>query len=92
MAPSHQDRSAVSQYNSKVLVGAGSMLTVIPVFVVGLRFYARRKIRTHYGIDDWMILLALVRPQAPHHFGTLVETHSHLADTQPRWWNRLDTL
>ena len=61
MISSVQDDSAVSEYNSRILIGAGVTLTVLPILIVALRFYVRRTTHTKIGPDDWMILFALVR-------------------------------
>ena len=60
MSSSFQDPAAVSEYSRPVLIGVGVVLIVLPVFVVALRFYVRRRTRTGLGPDDYMILFALV--------------------------------
>ncbi|KAL8725041.1 MAG: hypothetical protein Q9181_006563 [Wetmoreana brouardii] len=49
-----------SQYPKPVLLGVGVTFTILPIFVVGLRFYARRTSRTIIGLDDWCIVFALL--------------------------------
>ena len=53
-----------AQYSKPVLVGVGVTFTILPIIVVGLRFYARRVSRTAVGIDDWCTVFALVSTQA----------------------------
>ncbi|CAO1601782.1 hypothetical protein XANCAGTX0491_005418 [Xanthoria calcicola] len=48
------------QYTKPVLVGNGVTFTILPIIIVGLRFYARRVARLAPGIDDWCIVVALV--------------------------------
>ena len=52
--------SVFSQYGKPVLVGNCITFTILPIIVVGLRFYVRRRSRVPIGIDDWFIVLALV--------------------------------
>ena len=54
-----------SEYSKPVLVGVGVALTILPFIVVGLRFYARRVARVAIGVDDWCIVVALVRNRTP---------------------------
>ena len=49
-----------TQYSKPDIVGAGITFTILPMIVVGLRFYARRVSRAPVGIDDWSIVVALV--------------------------------
>ena len=60
MASSYQDSSAVSPYNKPALLGAGTTLTILPIVVVALRFFARQRSQVFLGVDDWLILFALV--------------------------------
>lgn len=53
-----------SQYQKPVLVGVGVTFTILPMVVVGLRFYARHFTRATVGMDDWFILFALVNLHA----------------------------
>ena len=55
--------SVFAQYGKPVLVGVGVTFIILEIIIVGLRFYARRRSRVPVGIDDWMILLALVGRQ-----------------------------
>ena len=48
------------QYSKPKIVGVGITFTILPVFVVALRFYARHITRVAFGFDDWSILFALV--------------------------------
>lgn len=50
-----------SEYRHPVLVGGGISFTILPIIFVGLRFYARRVAHVVAGMDDWCILVALVR-------------------------------
>lgn len=52
--------SVFAQYGKPVLVGNGVTFTILPILVVGLRLYARRRSRVPVGIDDWFIVVALV--------------------------------
>ena len=49
-----------TQYSKSDIVGAGITFTILPIIVVGLRFYARGLSRAPVGIDDWSIVVALV--------------------------------
>ena len=49
-----------TQYSKPNIVGAGITFTILPILVVGLRFYARHVSRAPVGIDDWSIVGALV--------------------------------
>lgn len=42
------------------VVGAVGALTVLATTAVVLRFLARHMTRTSYGLDDWLMLFALV--------------------------------
>lgn len=57
-----------TEYPNQVLVGVGVALTVLPFIVVGLRFYARRVSRIATGVDDWCIVVALVRNREPQFY------------------------
>ena len=52
--------SVFSEYPKPVLVGVGLFLTILPIFIVALRFFARRRTPAGIGSDDWVILFALV--------------------------------
>ncbi|KAG8526327.1 uncharacterized protein KY384_000320 [Bacidia gigantensis] len=52
--------SVFSQYQKPVLVGVGLVLTILPIIVVALRFWIRRRSPAGFGLDDWCILVALV--------------------------------
>ena len=41
-------------------------LSVLAILAVSLRLIARRLNRTSLGLDDWTILIALVRFRYPH--------------------------
>lgn len=45
----------------RLLYAFSVIFTVLPTFVVTLRFQARRRKKNPLLWDDWMILLALVR-------------------------------
>lgn len=53
------------QYTKPVLVGNGVTFIILPIILVGLRFYARRVARVAIGIDDWCIVVALVNIRKP---------------------------
>lgn len=42
-------------------IAAGAVLPAVDIVLVALRFYAKRKTTLKYGVDDWLILVSLVR-------------------------------
>ncbi|KAL8929133.1 MAG: hypothetical protein Q9172_000568 [Xanthocarpia lactea] len=44
------------------IIGAVTVLTILAVAAVILRFLARSSTTARYGVDDWLILFALVNP------------------------------
>lgn len=52
--------SVFAEYGKPILIGVGIAFIILEIIIVGLRFYARRRSRVPVGIDDWLILLALV--------------------------------
>ena len=44
------------------IIGAVTVLTILAVAAVILRFLARSSTIARYGVDDWLILFALVYP------------------------------
>ena len=42
------------------VIAASTVLPVLDILAVSLRFYARRKQRLAFAIDDWLTLPALV--------------------------------
>jgi hypothetical protein len=54
--PDHQQ-----PYNGNVLVGATIAITILQIVFVAARFYTRFLQRAKIGLDDYLILLALVR-------------------------------
>jgi len=51
---------ATSPYNQPVVLSVTTVMMVLTVVVVGLRFWTRRWSNTRYGMDDWTILASLV--------------------------------
>ena len=49
-----------SEYPKSVLIGVSLFLTILPIVIVALRFYARHRTPAGIGSDDWVILFALV--------------------------------
>jgi hypothetical protein len=49
-----------SLYGKRVLVGTGIAFSILPTIAVGLRFYARRIGGAKLGLDDWLMVPALV--------------------------------
>ena len=52
--------SVFSEYPKPVLIGVTLFLTILPIVIVALRFYARHRTPAGIGSDDWVILFALV--------------------------------
>lgn len=48
------------EINNVQLEAVSVTFTIIPTAVVGLRFYARRLTSAQLGIDDWLMIPALV--------------------------------
>ena len=46
---------------------AAILLPIIDLILVGLRMYARTLQRTSIGVDDWLMVPALVRNTRPDH-------------------------
>ena len=53
-------RDSFHEYPKSVLVGVGLALTVAAIFIVALRLILRRQMRVKIGIDDWIIVFAVV--------------------------------
>lgn len=64
----YQEHASDSQQPN--LIATIVLCLVLPIFAVGLRFFARWRMRAGYKADDWLILLALVRLQS--HFFHLI--------------------
>ncbi|KAK5636778.1 hypothetical protein RRF57_012490 [Xylaria bambusicola] len=47
-------------YPSSVLIGTGILFIIIPVAAVTLRFYARLSTAARLGIDDWLVIPAVI--------------------------------
>ena len=47
-------------YTSPVLIGTGILFIIIPVAAVTVRFYARLSTAARLGIDDWLVIPAVV--------------------------------
>jgi len=60
-APNYIDPPLYSRSNPVVTV---CVLGIISVLVVGARMVARFKIQRNAGIDDWLMLAALVRRES----------------------------
>ena len=58
-----------SPYSKSVLVGTGVVFSILPIIAVGLRFYARTLSSAKLGLDDWIMLPAVVSSikEAIHH-------------------------
>jgi hypothetical protein len=53
----------LEQINGRIgLIAMASIFTGVIVLAVILRFYSRRLMRLPYEADDWLALVALVRP------------------------------
>ncbi|KAI1503409.1 hypothetical protein F5X99DRAFT_375153 [Biscogniauxia marginata] len=46
-------------YSQSVLIGTGILFLLLPIFSVGLRFYARFKSWAQLGIDDWIAVASM---------------------------------
>lgn len=51
----------MSLVTPKSVIAVGTVLPSLAAIAVGLRFYIRRSRTTSIGVDDWLILFALVR-------------------------------
>ena len=51
---------AFTAYNKNSLVATGIIFMILPVLFVGLRFYARSISSIKLGIDDWMMIPAII--------------------------------
>lgn len=49
-----------SYITSKSVIAVGAVLPGLATIAVALRFYSRRLISVHLGIDDWLIVCSLV--------------------------------
>lgn len=49
------------EYPKSVLVGVGLFLSVAALFIVALRLFVRSRLRANVGIDDYFIVVAVVR-------------------------------
>ena len=47
-------------YTKTALIGTGVAFAILPTIFVALRFYARLISRTGYGVDDWILVPALI--------------------------------
>ena len=57
--------SVFSEYPKPVLVRVSLFLAILPIVLIALQFYARRRTPAGIGSDDWVILFALVGSPEP---------------------------
>ena len=46
--------------NASAIIGTGIAFTILAATAVGLRLYAKRFTKASYGIDDYLLILALL--------------------------------
>ena len=69
-------------YSSGQAVAIACVFSVLPIVVVTMRFMSRRLSSAKCGIDDWLILPALV---CVRHFRSCEVVHADIARGMLRW-------
>jgi len=50
--------------NERSVLAVAIIFTVLPIVAVVARFYVRKKRKVAFGIDDWLLIPALVRSRS----------------------------
>ena len=50
--------------NERSVLAVGIIFIVLPIAAVASRFYVRKTRKVGFGIDDWLLIPALVRPRS----------------------------